>query len=135
MTVEAFKPEHLAQIELQPAQSSALAHVPAGYAEQLAAAGPAITVRSHGRILACLGIGWPTANERLLWGFLAAQVSPWRIFSAARALIAEHGQEPLYATVENGFEQGERALELLNFVRDEPLPAFGFDGRDHTLFV
>src|SRR5688500_8002274 len=123
MTVEAFKPEHLAQIELQPAQASALAHVPPGYAERLVAAGPAITVRSRGRIIACLGIGQPAANERLLWGFLAAEVSPWRIFSAARALIAEHRHEPLYATVEDGFAPGERALELLNFVRDEPLPA------------
>lgn len=135
MTVEAFQPAHLNEIELQPSQAAALSLVPAGYAQDLAAAGEAITVRWRGRIVACYGIGRPAPNERLLWGFVAADISPWRAFAAVRALIAAHREEALYATTEVGFAAGERALALLGFVRVEILAAFGFDGRDHTLFV
>jgi hypothetical protein len=139
MSVEPFKPEDLSQIELQPAQTLALVHAPAGYAQTLAVSGPAITVRHEGRVVACLGLGRPAGRERLAWCFLAAGLPPCLVFRAAQRFYAAHAaDEPLYATVEEGFEAGERALAMLGFTVDpqEPrLPAFGFDGRDHRLFV
>jgi hypothetical protein len=138
MNVAPFKPSDLDLIELQPAQAGSLERAPADYAEQLAAAGPAVTVRDGARVVACLGVGRPAGAERLAWCFLAAHLPPCGVFRAAQAFLAEHAGEALYATCEADHAAGARALRMLGF-REDPhsprLPAFGFDGRDHTLFV
>lgn len=137
MIMERFRPEHLWQINLQPAQRSWYEHASPEYAEALAQ-GLAYTGRNrHRRIIVCGGIIDIDANTGHLWCFLAMGARPYfvRLHRTAQRFIDLTGKQTLYATSEAHFEDGCRWLELLGFKRnDELLHGFGPDGADHVLF-
>lgn len=139
MRIEPFKPEHLWQIDLQPAQCSWYEYGTDAYAAELAL-GLGYTLRIAGRIVLCGGIIEVDARTGHLWCFLSVDARHYlvRLHRAARRFLEVTGKRHLIATTESDFADGCRWLEMLGFTRragaEGLLPKAGPDGRDHILY-
>jgi hypothetical protein len=135
MIVERFQPEHLAQIDLQPAQAAARAALTAQYIGRLLE-GPAATMRDDtGRIVACAGVV-DFSDGSLLWAFLAADCRRHMvaIVRGARRLV-QVAQRPVWATAACDFAPGCRLLQMLGFERQpEPVEGVSADDKPHYVF-
>lgn len=117
MIVEAFRPEHVRWMRLQPQQRGEREHATREYLEFVAAAGPAATLRGDdGEPIAAGGV-IDYGDGSYLWAFLAdeARRHMVAIVRAARRLV-QIARPPIYATVDLGFEPGCRLLRMLGFV-------------------
>ncbi len=115
MMLEAFRPEHLRAMKVQPQQQAELQEVDDDYLAWLAAAGPCVTIRDGDTIVACGGvIDWQEGSS--LWSFLGENAGRHMhaVVRAARRLI-EVSRLPIMAEVDLGFGPGCRLLELLGF--------------------
>lgn len=134
MTIEPFKPEHLDEIDLQPAQTSWLAHRDPRYAASLCD-GVAVTARENGVVLACAGVLPLDRDVGHAWAFVARGQKMIRFRGYVRRLFEVCGKSRILANTEADFTEGCRWLELLGFEFLESLPNCGPDGRDHLLYV
>lgn len=119
MTVERFHPDHLREIDLQPAQRPAAAAFEDAEYVAVISAGVAATVRdSAGRVIACGG-SVEIDGGSIAWSFLARDAgrNMVTVVRAARRLI-EVSPAPIIATSACDFPQGCRLLELLGFKRE-----------------
>jgi hypothetical protein len=134
MIVERFRPEHLAQLELQPAQDAARnLKTDPEYLEAVSA-GVAVTVRDT-EILGCGGIV-EFDEGSVLWTLLSPHAGRFMvgIVRAARRLV-EVAPRPVYATAACDFPQGCRLLELLGFNRlPDPVTGISTDGKAHFVY-
>lgn len=111
--VEAFRPEHL--LELDPQVGKELCTLE--YGQLLAERGPAITLRDRGVMLLCGGIAmFHVEQENWLWSFLskAAQRRMLVAHRTAKQFLADHPME-LLASTTKGFLPGCRWLSMLGF--------------------
>jgi hypothetical protein len=135
MVIEPFRPEHLWQIDLQPAQRNWHVYGTREYAQSLCE-GIAYTGRVNGRIIACAGLIEIDENSGHMWSFLSVDARRHfvRLHRTAVRFLQVTGKRKLIATSEQYFVDGCRWLELLGFERGRDLPAFGIDGADHYLY-
>lgn len=137
MKLERFTAADIYAIDLQPAQAASwLAHGSREYAEMLARH-LAYTLRDAERVIACAGVVPCDRDVGFTWAFLSVHARPHlaRLHKAALRMFEVSGFARLIATSEADFTEGCRWLELLGFTRDEPLPGYGPDGRDHVAYV
>ena len=137
MTVEAFHPDHLREIELQAAQKeAAIALDDPEYIDAISG-GVAVTVRdSDGKIAACGG-SVEIDGVSLLWSFLSkdASKSMVSIVRAARRLV-DVSALPVVATAACDFAQGCRMLEMMGLVRQpEPVSDVAMQSGPHYVYV
>lgn len=137
MTVERFKPEHLREIELQPAQREAAAAW--DDAEYMAAitGGAAGTLRNaSGAVIACAGVVEVDGGS-IAWAFLSRHAGRHMVelVRAARRLI-DVAPRPVMSTAACGFPQGCRLLEMLGFERQpEPVEGVSLQAGPHYVYV
>lgn len=133
-----FKPAHLDELRLQPAQEYLSAFVGRpGYGQELVEAGPCYTVRRDGRIICCAGV----VN---LW---TGRASAWALLSwdAGKSMMGLHREvlkfldrceiRRVEAYVYPGFEPGHRWARMLGFEFEGLMRAFGHDGGDMAMYA
>jgi hypothetical protein len=138
MRIEAFRPEHLERLRLQPAQAHFGAQfMQPGYADMLRS-GPSFTALHGDTVLGCSGVVevWP--GRALAWALIADEAGR-HMLGIHRAVLGFLMQAPyrrIEATVDAGFEAGHRWIRLLGFACETPLGMRGFnpDGRDSFLY-
>lgn len=117
MIVEAFRPEHIHRMRLQPQQRGEREHATREYLEFVATAGPAATLcDDDGTPIAAGGV-MDYADGSYLWAFLADSARHHMVAVARAALrLVQVARPPIYATVDLGFEPGCRLLRMLGFM-------------------
>jgi hypothetical protein len=142
MTVEPFQPYHLQVLIAQGVQPSQIgqvrqvSQVPAGYASVGRMPGTAMTARCGDQIVCCGGV-FPFGNIGVLWAVLsncAGGHMLW-IHRATQRFLEFSTQRRLEASVEKGFPQGCRWLELLGFKYEGEMEAYGLDGETHLRYA
>lgn len=139
MIVEPFRCFHLQLLIAQGVQSSQIqqvSHVPASYASVDRPPGISMTARDGDRIVLCGGI-LPTApGMGVLWAVLSAKAGGHMVWlhRATRRFLEIEPLRRLEATVEEGFPQGCRWLELLGFKHEGPMPGYGLNGETHIRY-
>jgi hypothetical protein len=138
--VETFKPFHIELLKAQGVQQSQVrqvSYVPAGWANLARIPGPALTARLGDSILLCGGILPVGPKMGILWALLSAQAGAHllTLHRATQRFIAIDPPKRLEATVEKGFPQGCRWLELLGFRFEGEREAYGLDGETHMAYV
>ncbi len=125
MTVERFHPDHLRELDLQPAQEAARAAWDDPDYVAAITAGTAGTLRNaSGKVIACAGFVEVDGGS-IAWAFLSRDAGRHMVTAvrAARRLM-EVAPHPVVATAACGFPQGCRLLEMLGFTR-RPEPVSG----------
>lgn len=69
MTIEPFRPQDFAQLDLQPAQAYARAVMTPEYLAELATVGPAYTASIEGKVLFCGGLA-DHPRYPMLWSYV-----------------------------------------------------------------
>jgi len=137
LTVERFVPAHFEALELQPSQAYVRAHTPREKLEELAAAGPAFTVRVGGRALICGGLAERGPDVGMLWSFVSRDTGRHflRLHRVACRFIETVDRAQIFATCRSDFAEGRRWLELLGFDFHKPLGPYGPAGVPHDLYL
>lgn len=131
--IETFRPEHLDQLALQPAQSVARIDIAnRGYGEALARH-ESVTVMIDHRVVACAGVVriWEGRGE--LWALIAGDIGPagmQHLHFRARAWLRNTVWRRLEAHCDKEFLEAHRWLQLLGFIYEGPLAKYTPDGRD-----
>lgn len=145
MIVEPFHPSHLQTLIAQgvhPSQVKLISQAPVNHAPGLA-----MTARDGEHIVLCGGViprashaypavGTVGPHVGILWAVLAADAGRHMLW-LHRATLRFLDIEPLRrieATVEEGFGEGCRWLELMGFESEGPLRAYGLNGETHVLY-
>jgi len=124
MTVERFRPEHVAGF------------ADVDQARRFAEVSPqAYTVRHDGEILVCGGVAELEGGRGLLWSFVteAGRRAPHRLHRAARRFLSTLAYRRLEATC-----RGVRAcrwLEALGFQHEGTLRSWTSDGADFEMYA
>lgn len=131
--------EHLAAIELQPAQAAAQAFLSdESYVAALSTAGHAYALLGpSGEVLACAGIIPMWHGRAIAWALVGAAAGH-RMVELHRAAMRAFDMHPvrrLETTVAAGFEQGHRWARLLGFTRECTMRAYAPDGSDCDLYA
>ena len=141
MIVEPFRPYHIELLMAQGVQEGQLrqvSQVPAGWGSVGTIPGSALTAMDGERILLCGGV-MPTMRPKIgvLWAVLSAEAGSHMLWlhRATQRFISIAPPRRLEATVEKGFPQGCRWLELLGFEFEGPLRSYGLDGEDHVRYA
>jgi len=140
LTVEICRPYHLELLRaqgVQEAQAHQISHVPAGWASLNRIPGSALTARVGDTILLCGGVLPVGPKMGVLWAVLAAQAGA-HILALHRATIRFISIDPprrLEATVEKGFPQGCRWLELMGFHFEGEMACYGDHGETHLRYA
>lgn len=134
-----FRSRHVQALELQPAQSylrDVLANVDLSPLE-----GDTSSTLLDGELrpVACAGILPKWDGVGFLWSFLSNQVGGKNFLSfhrEAKRFLKQHSFPRLEAAVEVGFEEGDRWMAALGFVRETAVPARKYMyGRDFNLYA
>lgn len=140
VTIIPFQANHLAALNLQPAQAYMLPYIErADYTVALESSGPAYSALADGRIIACAGVAeiWP--GRGAAWALLANS-GPCHFGTVHRAVcrfLDGCGIRRVEAYVDPEFDAARRWMRLLGFRLETPDPmrAFGDDGRDMLLYA
>lgn len=140
LTVEVFRPYHVQLLMaqgVQPAQTRQVSQVPANWASVAHVPGPALTARAGDRLLLCGGIMPVGPKMGVLWAVLseAASAHMLALHRATLRFIAIAPPRRLEATVEKGFPQGCRWLELMGFRFEGEMACYGLDDETHLRFA
>lgn len=137
MIVEPFNAEHLGAMTLQPRQAYLREFVTDEYLQMLMAGEVARTICIDGHVVACFGVVTVPTIGRMLWCFFAENTGQHfvRLHRFATRFVQAHERPFLHATVEIGFEPGQRWLQMLGFTFVNVLERYGPDARNHLLFV
>lgn len=134
-----FRSGHVHALDLQPSQT---------YVKELLAGvdlsaleGPAAStlLDSDLRPIACAGILPKWEGVGFLWSFLSNQLGGKNFLSfhrVAMRFLSQHPFPRLEAAVEVGFDEGDRWMAALGFVRETAVPARKYmHGRDFHLYA
>lgn len=137
MTVERFHPDHLREIDLQPAQrDTAAAFDDAEYMTALCS-GLAGTLRdASGAVVACAGVV-EVDDGSIGWAFLSRDAGRHMVAVVRMARrIMETAAMPILSSAACSFPQGCRMLEILGFERQpEPVEGVSLQAGPHYLYV
>jgi hypothetical protein len=137
MILEAFKPEHLREIELHESQRSFYDYGARDQYAQELTRGLAYTVRLDGQILICGGVLPVDQSTGHLWCFMSkfAGKHMLAVHRVTRRFIEVSGRKTVYATTEADYPRGCRWLEMLGFRQSAILHQYDPAGRDHILYT
>ncbi len=139
MNIVAFKTEHLSQLILQEAQQYFGQEIQReGYAQMLMQ-GPCFTALHDGEVIGCGGCVEIWENRAQAW-MLIGQVAGRNMMGIHRAVngfLLAAPWKRIEASVDVGFEPGQRWLELLGFYNETPQPmkAYRPNGGDSYLYA
>lgn len=128
MIIIPFKPEHLAQIDLQAEQTLAKVHLQnEEYAKSLAAQ-ESWTLMIDDRVAACAGFLHVWGNRYQAWAIISATIGASGMLTLSkavlRALALKTGRIEAYVAEE--FEAGHRWAKLMGFTLETPKPMRGW---------
>lgn len=131
-----FKPEHIAQINLQEQQRGAISHLEGSDYADVLRSGSAISVVSDDRMLASGGV-FVRMGIGTVWALFATDAGAHflALHHAALRIIEAQRLRRIEATTETHFAQGSRWLELLGFRREGTMRKYGPAGEDHYLYA
>jgi hypothetical protein len=137
-----FRAAHVQSLELRPGARALLERLDAldVLAARYEAAGPAWTLFSQGRAVACGGAVrfWPGVGECWCWLSEAARQCPVVVARRVRAAVAElrdlHGFTRLQAHVRAEDEQAGRFASFVGLIYEGACPGFGPDQATHHLY-
>ena len=137
MRVEPYKAEHLLAISLQPAQAWLTQVVTPELAKALEN-GSAMTGLDGDEVLIVAGVAdyWP--GRGLLWSYVGENAHRhWKsIHAAAKKFLGMVPHDRLEATVDIGFDAGERWVQRLGFSLETPRARnYYVNGRDCRIYV
>lgn len=139
MRVVRFEPDHLKVLHLQPAQAYMLGEVEAdGYAAMLAAEGGFTALDEAGKVLAVAGVSGRWRKVGVIWALISCDAGPHMrtLIRATRGYLENVGDwHRVEASVDVGFEAGERLLMLLGFEREGLARRYRPDGGDCTIWA
>lgn len=137
MIIEPFQPFHVDLLRAQGVQGAQLAEVsivPASCVIQ--PKGPAVTVFDGTRIVLCGGIVVQSPGRGECWALMAegtARHMTWLHYGVKRFLSIDRWQR-LEATVQEGFGQGCRWVELLGFEFEGKMKGYGLNGETYLRY-
>ena len=140
MIVEPFKPFHIALLRAQGVQSAQLREVsivPLNYESVAQPLGPAVTVFDSGRVILCGGIVIQAPGRGECWALMSAEAGRhllWLTRAIERFTTMQEWQR-LEASVEKGFRDGCRWVELLGFEFEGEMKAYGLNGETHLRYA
>ena len=137
MEWHAFHPADLQHLMLQKSQEHfAPLLSDTEYGETLCAAGPAITVVDDGEVLACGGLVHLWEGRAQVWSLISRNAGRRfvRIFRIMQDFLAEHPVTRVEATVDAGFTQGLRMIEMLGFSHEGLMKSYQ-NGKDAHLYA
>ena|SRR3990167_4151730 len=133
-----FEAEHVAQLDVQPAQQRMLAYLPPALLPVLEQRW-SNTIFKDGRPVLCGGVieQWP--GNAILWSFVGSGLTPGE-FIAVHRLVAGFVKDLPFRRVEMhvdaDFPQAHRWARMLGFICEAPrMRAFLLDGRDGALYA
>jgi hypothetical protein len=139
MILEKFRPEHLAEIAVQPAQQYLR-----GYLDQnsdaavTAAAHPSYTGRVDGQVIVCAGIVPIWDQRALAWAWLGARAR-FHLVSVTRAVARFLDVQPyrrVEISVDRDFAEAHRWARMLGFKLEAGrMRAYRPDGGDCSLYA
>lgn len=133
-----FAAEHLAQMQLQPAQSWLSAHTDVASMRSLENEWSS-TLMDDGRPLAAAGVAVYWQDRAYVWSLISKDVKVSNFLAVhahAKAFIAGLPFRRLEAGVDCDFEAGHRWAEALGFELEAGrMRAFQVDGRDCALYA
>lgn len=136
--VQPFKLFHVDLLRaqgVQLAQLREISHVPATY--DRVPPGPAVTAFLGGRIILCGGIAVKAPARGECWALLSEHASHHMVWLhyAVKRFISMQPWKRLEATVEDGFEQGCRWVQLLGFEFEGKMRCYGPNGETHVRYA
>lgn len=136
--VRVFKPYHVELMRaqgIQSAQVHEVSHVPDVYASLGGCRG--LTAFDGERVLMCGGVSPQWAGVGALWALVAEQAGSHMLslHRATKRFIDLQRFRRLEASVEKGFTEGCRWLELMGFEHEGPMRAYGLNGEDHIRYA
>lgn len=143
-SVVPFQQEHLARLMAQGVQRAQIIQVSPEVlrtAAMMAEFGPAFTALDGERVIACSGVITGGAPVGTVWAIVSAEASRhmlWLHRATERyldALIASRRLRRLEATVEEGFRQGCRWMDLLGFEFEGRMRNYGDRGETHLRYA
>lgn len=137
IAIEQLQPMMLAEIRLQDAQASELAHLDLiVHGHRLCQRGPAFVVRIDGRPVAAAGLAEIHPHHATAWAIIGEDAGPAMLAftRAIRRVFAAGAYARIDMTVQAGFAAGQRWARMLGFRFACRLMKFGADASDHDLF-
>jgi hypothetical protein len=134
--VKRFEPYHIELMRAQGPQEAQKRELSMAGEMIQAPPGAAVTAFWGDRVLICGGIIETYPKHGIVWGLLGEipkMLMP-RIHFGVKRFITAREWVRLEATVELGFNQGCRWLELLGFRREGEMPGYGLKGETHVRF-
>lgn len=137
----AFRPEHLAALQLQAAQA-ALQPLLAQPSYGKALVGPYTwTGIVDDRVVGCAGLlpQWP--SRAIAWALLTGELTARHFLRAHHKVVAvlaaaqRAGTRRIETSVDAGFDAGHRWVRALGFAPEGLMRAYSPDGRDHVLYA
>ncbi len=137
MNVIPFRPEHLAQINLQERQRRTISHMTTEWLQVLAQGGTAVSAVVDDRIIGSAGIVVQSVDLGFLWGAISQDAGRYfiHLHRAAIRLLEIPRLQRIEAVTEVDFQQGRRWLELLGFECEGRFSKDGPNGEDHFRYA
>lgn len=122
---------------VQGSQAREVSYVPVSYASLPRISGSALTAWDGERIMLCGGIMPMGPRIGVLWALLSADAGTHMLWlhRATKRFIEINPPKRLEASVEKGFPQGCRWLELLGFRFEGEMSAYGLNGETHLRYA
>ena len=128
MRIERFKPEHLAQLELQDSQAYFCGQIAAPeYAESLVSP-TSFTGMVDGKVIACAGCLEVWSGRAIAWALVSKDAGQhmMQLHRAVAGYMMAAPYRRIEAWVDDGFEAGHRWLKMLGFTLETPVAMQGF---------
>lgn len=138
MLVERFRPEHMEELVLQPAQELALAPLGKRRNAELLAQGDAFAGLIAGRVVVCAGVVQMWEGRGDAWSLISTDIGPQGMHEthyAVRRYLAASSLRRIEAACDAAFLQAHRWMYLLGFAYEGPLAKYTPDGRDCLRFA
>jgi hypothetical protein len=132
--MEPYKPEHLQELILQPAQARVRANLSDPEYAQALVGKHSFTLKMDGKVVACFGVLKLWEGRGDAWALISGDIGARGMrrlhFEIRKRLEASHEFRRIETACDAGFEQAKRWLELLGFQYEGPLLKYTPDGRD-----
>lgn len=137
MRIVRFRPEHMAALRLQPAQTGFSQYLnDLEYGRALANEWT-FTALDKDRVIGCGGAVEMWAGRAVLWSLLAEDAGRHfvSIHRAVSGFLSACPWRRVEASVDCEFEAGQRWIRLLGFQHEGRMRGYTPDGRDQDLFA
>jgi hypothetical protein len=140
MIVRPFELNHIDLMRsqgIQETQVREVSIVPGLYESLQKPTGPSVSAFDGDRVILCGGIVEQSKGHGACWALLSSKASPhmnWLHYATKRFLSMQDWMR-LEATVEEGFSEGCRWVELLGFKFEGKMLKYGLNGETHLRYA